>query len=83
MKKVFHASELFGEKKEEKALKPIEFTHCLSTDKGWVQTDIIPISTKNVVYLGECTIDGHMFVCYSNSGIIGIYKGHLNDGVIK
>lgn len=72
------------EPKEEKALKPIEFTHYLNPDKGW-DNDIINIIRNKgevVTYLGNCTEDGDMFMTRdSATGYVRIYKGHLNDGV--
>lgn len=82
MKKVFHASELFGEKKEEKALKPIKFTHYLGVETGWVEAKEQPNYFEKIVYLGNCAVDGDTFAAYS-VGAISIYKGHLNDGVIE
>lgn len=83
MKKVLHVSELFEDKKEEKALKPIKFTHCLNGIKGWVNTKTDPSCCQKVVYLGMCNVDGDLFVAYTNIGHILFYKGHLNDGVIE
>ena len=82
MKKVFYASDLFENKKEEKALKPIEFTHYLNESIGWEDAESILRCYDKVIYLGRCTADGDMFAAYSG-GIISIYKGQLNDGVME
>lgn len=67
------------EPKEEKALKPIELTHCSSLSE-WRESEKYPNDFEKIVYLGRCAADGDMFACY-HSGVIDIYKGHLNDGV--
>ena len=82
MKKVLHASDLFEEKKEEKALKPIEFTHYLNGGKGWETCDNDMSLYNKIVYLGCCEKDGDMFACYNGLYIL-IHKGHLNDGIIE
>lgn len=82
MEKVFHVSELFEEKKEEKALKPIKFTHYLNGSKGWVNTKTDPSFYQKVFYLGMCNVDGDLFAAYGDV-TISIYKGRLNDGVIE
>lgn len=66
--------------KQEKVLKPIEFTHEINDPHGWVDTSILPTQHYKVVYLGKCRTDGDMFAGYAH-GDITIFKGHLNDGV--
>ena len=69
-----------GEEPKEKALKPIEFTHYLDDENGWVKAIQKPASKIKIVYLGNCSVDGDMFAAYGGEEI-NIYKGHLNDGV--
>lgn len=76
MRKVIIVGE---EPKEEKALKPIEFTRYLDVRCGWIAPSREPKDCDKVVYLGKCSADGDMFVAY-RMGEINIYKGHLNDG---
>jgi len=66
--------------KQEKVLKPIEFTYIHGL-KGWVESNRIkPNMFQKIVYLGKCLDDGDMFAGYEND-CIEILKGHLNDGV--
>ena len=75
------AAAIVGEEpKDEKALMPIEFTHCLDVIGGWKETDDEPSEYEKVAYLGKCASDGDMFAAYK-FGEIHIYKGHINDGV--
>lgn len=76
MKKV----RFLDEPKEEKALKPIEFTHFLSASDGWIKTSDKPNSKSTIVYLGNCVVDGDMFFENYNGAFL-IYKGNLNDGI--
>lgn len=69
------------EPKEEKILKPIEFTHCLDGETGWEETTSTPEHFTEVIYLGRCKYDGDMFCCKGENNTIDIVKGHLNDGV--
>jgi len=59
--------------------KPVLFTHLLDTN-GWRSYACQPSGADIIVYLGCCTHDGDMFAVYDNSGLILIYKGHLNSG---
>jgi len=77
MRKVIIVGE---EPKEEKALKPIEFTRYLNVGVGWTGAIKDPSEFGKIVYLGECSVDGDMFAAYLGTAIY-IYKGHLNDGV--
>lgn len=77
MRKVIIVGE---EPKEEKALKPIEFTHYLDVSVGWTSAIKDPSKFGKIVYLGKCILDGDMFAIYEGC-CIEIYKGHLNDGV--
>lgn len=77
MRKVIIVGE---EPKEEKALKPIEFTYYLATMGVWERTEDSPLVFDKIVYLGKCNFNGDMFASYKE-GYITIYKGHLNDGV--
>lgn len=70
----------FLDEPKEKALKPIEFTHCLDGESGWEKTTLQPNECKEVIYLGKCCVDGDLFCCKGDS-VIDIVKGHLNDGV--
>lgn len=64
---------------EEKESKPIELTHGM-VDGGWAKIAFHNYEgIYNLTYLGKCTFDGDIFFQYS-SGVITIYKGHLNDG---
>ena len=76
MKQVIRIGE---EPKEEKELKPIEFTHYFS-DSGRKKAENKPNYFNKIVYLGKCDSDGELFAAYIND-FITIYKGHLNDGV--
>lgn len=76
MRKVIRIDEQKTENK-----KPVEFTHHLHDDKGWVVSFVDnPGDFKKIVYLGKCLVDGDMFACYYGSGSISIFKGHLNSG---
>ena len=77
MRKVIIVGE---EPKEEKALKPIEFTDYLSNDIGWTTEKGTIDGYNKIVYLGKCKVDGDMFAGYRENRIL-IFKGHLNDGV--
>lgn len=66
--------------KEGKVLKPVEFTHVLDIEVGFTKTEEQPNEFDSIVYLGNCLKDGDMFATYYG-GYIGIFKGHLNDGV--
>lgn len=77
MRKVIIVGE---EPKEEKALKPIEFTHHLDGIRGWQSPCLLPSEFDRIVHLGKCSADGDMFAAYAGEAI-QIFKGHLNDGV--
>lgn len=77
MKKV----RFLDEPKESKEPKPIEFTHILDGGSGWEETSVNPNDYIEVIYLGKCKFDGHMFCCKGENATIDIYKGHLNDGM--
>lgn len=78
MKQVLKVSDL--EQTETKALKPIEFTYAVESDKGWVKANPLLSDYRKIVYLGKCNVDGDMFAAYLGN-TIAIFKGHLNDGV--
>lgn len=81
MKQVIRIGE---EPKEVMVLRPIELTHNLSIKKGWYEVselEIVEFGLTSVVYLGKCILDGDMFSARDKHGNIGIFKGHLNDGV--
>ena len=59
--------------------KPVEFTHYLDENDGWVETNPTPDQFNQIVYLGRCYLDGDMFAAYDDNLIV-IYKGHLNSG---
>lgn len=68
--------------KEEKQVeeKPVEFTHYLSTHKGWDTAGGNPLDFEKVIYLGKDKNHGDMFAAYDSFMSIYIYKGHLNSG---
>lgn len=74
---------ILDEPKEEKQLKPVEFTHYLNVHSGWKTPKSKPNQYKEVIYLGKCNLDGDMFLAKSDNGTIEIFKGHLNDGVYE
>lgn len=76
MKKV----RFLDEPKESKEPKPIQITHALNHDHGWINEEINIQAEDELIYLGNCRKDGDMFMCKSD-GFISIWKGHLNDGV--
>lgn len=59
--------------------KPIELTHALY-GSGWNTCEAeVDEEVNRLVYLGNCEVDGDMFVAYTDECII-VYKGHLNNG---
>jgi hypothetical protein len=60
--------------------KPVEFTHYQDSTRGWCQTSDDFNEINKIVFLGKCDTDGDMFAGYMYSGLIMIYKGHLNSG---
>jgi hypothetical protein len=75
MKEVIRIGEVFQE-----SVKPVEFTHYQNTTDGWAVTGNSPNGLNKIVFLGKCDSDGDMFAGYATSGVIMIYKGHLNSG---
>lgn len=75
MKSVIHIPENNTENNE-----PVEFTKILSGFEGFKDTSIKPVDYNKIIYLGRCNVDGDMFVAYSSSGNIIIFKGYLNSG---
>jgi len=69
-----------GVSETEKEEKRVEFTHFLRVTKGWEKSGSNPEEYDKIIYLGNCSCDGDMFVAYSDTGYIQIYKGHLNSG---
>ena len=82
MKKVLHASDLFEEKKEEKALKPIEFIDIITEKGSWSKELDLPNRYDKVIYLGKDRRYGDLFIAYYSESI-HLFKGHLNDGIIE
>lgn len=62
--------------KEEK--KKVGFTHYM-TKNGWEPFEGFK-NLLRVIYIGNCVIDGDMFIAYRHDGCIDIWKGHLNSG---
>ena len=60
--------------------RPVEFTHYLDGNSGWLKKSEIDQGAEKVVYLGRCGFDGDMFAVYYDNGAISIFKGHLNSG---
>jgi hypothetical protein len=75
MKEVIRIGEVVQE-----SVKPVEFTHYQSTTEGWCKTSVHFNALNKIVFLGKCDNDGDMFAGYWASGVIMIYKGHLNSG---
>lgn len=58
--------------------KETVFTHRLNTDKGWQITTLNVGGFKVVKYLGNCSIDGDLFLVQDGS-TLDIYKGTKGD----
>ena len=58
--------------------KETVFTHEFSANIGWKKTSTSIKNYEVVKYLGNCSIDGHMFCAYED-GTIDIFKGIKGD----
>jgi hypothetical protein len=73
------------DKPVEEKIEPVEFTHYLDSDKGFVLKENIDYwksmieDSYQIVYLGRCDADGDLFAAYTEE-YIRILKGHLNSG---
>lgn len=62
-------------KTQEKKTEPTIFTKFLDKDLGWKKSRFQPTFFKKVIYLGNCSLQGDMFACYTEGGMIAIFKG--------
>lgn len=62
-----------------KSEKPVEFTHFMDSDEGWILNKHDLNDIGEISYLGNDLIDGDLFMAKEN-GYLRIYKGHLNSG---
>lgn len=60
---------------------PVELTHRLTSEYGWkkITTEENSNFYNKLVYMGNCYIDGDIFIGY-NDDMIFTLKGHLNSG---
>ena len=59
--------------------KETVFTHELDGYSGYIENNLKVTYFEKVVYLGNCSLDGDMFACYTEHGAIAIFKGTKGD----
>lgn len=60
--------------------KKTVFTHIFGRQSGgWHESEYHPEFYMKVLYLGNCATDGDMFIAYSMTGCILLFKGIKGD----
>ncbi len=62
-----------------KESKKTVLSHEYNNSKGWVLKSNDVDNYRKVLYLGNCSVDGDMFACYTRSNQIIINKGTKGD----